>query len=280
VLTVVDVFGLQPDVHLSLPFAGAEDEPIQIKDVKGLEPVKAAISTSPYGVIQGEAITGTSIGKRNIVLTLGLNPDWAEQTVEALRLLLYRYFMPQLPVTLRFTSTHLPTCQIDGVVEDMQPNIFAKDPEYQISVICGRPEFTSIEESVVNGTVDTTLDAMVEIDYEGSAPTGMVVLVQYSSSRATYTGELTAHAESLLYPSTDFVLGEVTIEEDHAVQISSVPGDKYVHTVSDPVENLLVEIQSGYEWPMLYPGQNKFQMLAELDGQRWRMTYFTKFGGL
>ncbi len=102
-LTKVEVFGPVP---LILPLGEGETntDPIQIRDVQGLGPVKANVNTSPFGSFDGEAYTGSSVGKRNIVLTLGLNPNWKDQSITSLRQLLYTYFMPKRAVTLRFFS--------------------------------------------------------------------------------------------------------------------------------------------------------------------------------
>ena len=73
----------------------AGSDPIQVIGIDGLGPVKAAITTAPFGAFDGEAYVGASVGKRNIVLTIGLHPDWAIQTIEELRQLLYNYFMSE-----------------------------------------------------------------------------------------------------------------------------------------------------------------------------------------
>ena len=135
-LTQVDVYGaVNSATALPLSGAGVYGDPVQIKKIDGLGPVKADIQTATYGAINREYLTGKFYGKRNIVLTLGLNPDWATQTVEELRQLLYAYFTPTQQVELRFQSTHLPEVNIFGYVESMDPNIFSADPEIDVSII-------------------------------------------------------------------------------------------------------------------------------------------------
>jgi hypothetical protein len=270
-LTEIDVVGVPHRPSLVLPIVNAEDELIQVKNVDGIEPVKASVSTSPYGVVSGEAITGTSVGTRNIVLTLGLNPDWDTQTYEELRKELYKYFMPQQKITLYFESTHLPRCMIDGVVESMAPNIFSKDPEAQISIICGRPEFIATDVSNITGHVN---DSRIEFEYEGSAKTGMTVVITPSATRGAYTGSLTIHIEDLL-----IILDDVTIDNTHGLELKSVPGSKHV---KDPISgaNLLGRVRDGYSWPYIAPGINSFIITADLPGQNWAMSYIAMFGGL
>jgi hypothetical protein len=75
------------------------------------------------------------------VLTLGLNPNWVDQTVASLRRVLYRYLMPEAWTKLRFFSDDMPTVDIEGYVESFDPNMFTQDPEIQVSIICPKPDF-------------------------------------------------------------------------------------------------------------------------------------------
>lgn len=272
-LTDIEVITTLPGIPMpALPvIPGASTDPIQVKGIDGLGPVKANINTAPYGVVPGEAITGMSTGKRNIILNLGLNPDWKIQTIAELRKLLYSYFMPESHVGLRFTSTHLPTCIIYGVVESMEPNIFSRDPEIQVSIICGRPEFAAEEAILVTGRVGDPL----EIDYIGSIQTGLNVVVMPSAERGAYTGMV-----EIAIREQSFFLDDVSIDATRNVELNSVPGYKYIRNPLPPGENLLAKVRSGYIWPYLMPGPNEIKVDADLPGQTWSLSYFAKFGGL
>lgn len=282
-LTQVDVFGAQPGLtQLSLPLYRAGSSPIQIKSIEGLGPVKAAIASTPYGIIDGEAITARTVGKRNIVMQLGLSPDWATQTITELRRQLYQYFMPKADVTLQFQSNDFPTVQIDGVVEDLVPNMFSKDPEMQVSIICGRPDFVSIEQTVVNGVVVDTGGGAQDIYYEGTTPTGVNLKVESSDAQGAYTGELWLQFDSIFLQS--FLLDVVSIDQNNYFELNSVVGNKYVRSVpvADPssYSNLLNHVTDTSIWPTLLPGTNEFSVTAAYPGQTWEMTYFARYGGL
>lgn len=274
-LTQVEVFGVQAIPQLVLPIFNAEDEPIQIKGIDGLGPVKATVDTTEYGVIPGAAVTGTSVGTRNIVFTLGLNPDWETQTYEEIRKQLARYFMPQSTVTLRFTSTHLPTCEIIGIVEDMAPNMFSKDPEVQISIICGRPEFVAVEKTIVTGVVGAP-SVHSAIDYIGTAWTGLTLDVESSAARGAYTGKINVE-----FDNGSFNLTNITVDPTRKFELNSVPGSKYVRSIALPggeITNLLGSVVGAYVWPKLVPGVNGFGVTGDLNGQAWTLSYFAKFG--
>ena len=280
-LTKLEVLGLRSLAPtLSLDEDGnASQDPIQIMDIQGLEPVKAAITTAPFGAFDGEALSGMSVGKRNIVMMIGLNPDWEIQSPEELRQLLYNYFMPKLFVQLRFHSTNYPTVRIDGYVEDVKPNIFSKSPQMQVSIICPNPDFIAVEETVFTGlTGDGT--SYTAIDYIGSVETGFVLEVDQAVGspgvdiiQVNLTGE---------YPPQSFAArGNLTT--DIYWEMSSIPGEKYVRSVSrslGTITNYLNDIAVDATWPVLQPGDNKIAVITPVVFQNWELRYYPRFGGL
>ncbi|HXQ38634.1 MAG TPA: phage tail domain-containing protein, partial [Anaerolineales bacterium] len=186
-LTKMEVYGVTDGLP-EIPLLGdsVDNDLIQIRDIGGLEPVKANINTTPFAGYNGEYYLGSNIGKRNIVVTFGLNPDWEDQSISTLRQLLQSYFMTQNQIKLRFFSDELPTCEILGYTESFEPNRFSKDPEVQVSIICPEPDFVGIVPTVINGTVQNTLE-YTEIVYEGSVPTGFVLEVASSVTNPSYT---------------------------------------------------------------------------------------------
>ncbi len=86
------------------PTGRSETDLIQIRNIDGLDPVKASVNTSSYGSVDGASFTGSAVSTRNIVLTVHPNPDWDIWTHESLRRLIYSYFMPKRPIRLVFYS--------------------------------------------------------------------------------------------------------------------------------------------------------------------------------
>lgn len=284
-LQQVDVFGVQPGSQRTLVMGDISDS-VQIKDIQGLGPVKAAVSSSPYGNVPGEAITGASIGKRNLIFVMGLNPDWATQTMEELRNLLYAFFMPTFPVTLQFTSTHLPLVQIAGIVEDYAPTIFTKDPEITVSVLCGQPDFVAVDDTVVNGVVVNN-NAFADVVYGGSVDTGIHLFIDASATLGTYTGSIDIRAALGADPPDDWdslIIDPVTIDGAHSFELNAILGAKFVQKVavgSRAFEaNLLAYVDDAPVWPKLRPGANQFAVKAATPGQDWELSYFARFGGL
>lgn len=280
-LTKLEVLGLRSLVP-TLPLeedSDAGNDPVQILGINGLGPVKANITTTQFGAFDGEALSGMSVGKRNIVLSIGLHPDWAIQTLDELRQLLYNYFMPKLLVQLRFTSTNYPVVKIDGYVESVEPNIFVKTPTIEVSIICPSPDFIALDPTIWTGITNDGSD-MEEVEYIGSVPTGINLKVTQASGTP---GEDTIQVNLVgeYAPQTFLARGNIT--PDIRWEMNSVPGSKYVRSVDQnlgAITNYLNDISYDAIWPTLFPGQNLFAVLTPVVGQNWELSYFPRFGGL
>src|SRR5438105_1504033 len=73
-----------------------------VRNISGLAPVKATLVSTSFANQDGEQYHSSRREARNIVLTLGLEPDYAIQGVQTLRDQLYAYFMPKSETTLVF----------------------------------------------------------------------------------------------------------------------------------------------------------------------------------
>jgi hypothetical protein len=257
----------------------AQRDPVQVRGITGLGPVAAAITSTPYGSIDGAAYTGASVGMRNIVLTLGLNPNWAEQTVSSLRQLVYGYFMPKNPVTLKFTRQGLPTCEIDGFVETVEPAIFSQDPELQVSILCPSPYFVDSVETVLTGNSRLLADTgTTVINYSGTVPTGFrldVIRGGTSYDDVVEVSNFNINTEQL----------DLTADIDtvYDLRVSTVPGEKYARRITKSngvFLNTLGRVDPASEWPQLYPGLNDFAVRANLSNLVWTMRYRNRYGGL
>ncbi len=244
----------------------AETDLIQIRNVDGLDPVKASVNTSPRGAVDGASFTGSSIPSRNIVLTVGLNPNWDTWTYEGLRKLLYSYFMPKRSIRFVFYSDDMVPVEISGIVESVAVNQFSKDPELLISVICPDPYFTAVDATVITGSGET-----VTVAYNGSIETGIHVKVTYNSGPSP-TG----------IGVQDFIV-EAGVDASMYFEMSSIPMQKFVQNInmgSGTITNLLSKVQDGSVWPVLEPGDNEFAVSTDVGVQDWELTYFERFGGL
>jgi hypothetical protein len=286
VLKRIEVTSYAP--ALPLPIGdGASNDPIQVRDISGLGPVKANLGSTPYATGRGSYYQGGSIPDRNIVLTLGLNPNWVDQTVAGLRKLLYGYFMPEQWCKLRIFTDDYPDVQIEGVCESVEPNIFSQDPEVQVSIINHQPDFvavdgTSIEGDVTNAITDGNPEEY-EFEYEGTAPTGFVL--QVHSPGVEYVGPLAIILETI--DSIDsFQLDEITINNANYLLLGTLDNARRISTIAvsdDEATSQLKHIVQGSQWLRFKPGQNVLSVSgdsAEANELTWELVYFTRYGGL
>lgn len=278
-ITKVEVYGDRPAPVISLGGFMPSDDPVFIRNIDGLAPVKADITTTPSGTSRGETKNGSSVGKRNLVLTLGLNPDWATETMSSLRQRLYSYFMTEQWVKLRFYSDEMPTTDIEGTVESCDPNIFSQDPEFQISIINERPDFIEIDATIFRGTVDDGSNQMV-VDYLGTVSSGLELRVDRSVALPSYSGPVTITVTNSK-GTKSITVSSVTIDTTQSYKMSSVQGKKRIQTESltdDTIVNLM-KVKSG-DWPEMQPGENLISVAAAMPGQTWTLAFFNRFGGL
>ncbi len=256
-----------------------ETDLIQIRNIDGLDPVKASVNTSPLGSVDGTSYVGSSVPSRNIVLTLHPNPDWNTWTHEALRKLIYQYFMPKRPTRLVFYSDDIGPVEISGVVESVAVNIFSKDQEFLVSVICPDPYFTAVEPTIITGQSGDAPTATV-VDYKGNIETGILVKITKSTDPSP-----TDIAIQLGDPKLTFFGVAATVDPTLYFEMSSIAMNKYVQNVNigtGVITNLLskIYIQEGSLWPTLQPGDNEFLVVTDIGEHDWELRYFERYGGL
>ena len=149
--------------------------PYVVKNIDGLGPVGAIVTTTQYVTKNGSIFQNARTGERNIVITLGMNPDYTVTTdpYGELRRALYPVLYPQSEVTLVIESTELETVQIKGWVESFEPTIFTKDPDIRISIICPDPFFESQVNTVATGLGMNSFT----VNNPGNVETGFTLLI-------------------------------------------------------------------------------------------------------
>jgi hypothetical protein len=264
----------------------AETDLIQIRNIEGLDPVNASVNTSPLGSVDGEAYVGSNVPSRNIVLTIRPNPDWDEWSYEGLRRLIYSYFMPKRSTKLVFYSDDIPPVEISGIVESVEANLFSKDPELLVSIICPDPYFTALVPEVITGQSVRSGGVVHTIDYDGNIEAGIHVKVSAVSGSAP-----TVIGIQIGDPTISYFTVEASVSSSMYFEMSSIPMQKFVQNVnllpvgdtgSGVITNLLskVHIEEGSAWPVLQPGESDFSVITDQGVQDWELTYFERFGGL
>ena len=279
-----------PTVPFVFDMATIRTDPFQIRNIDGLGPVAATVASDPYSGFDGEQVTGMSVGKRNIVFTLGFNPNYSDldlDTPAKLRQEAYKYFMPKQKLTFRLTFSHISNpCLIEGIVETVEPNIFSQDPEMTVSVLCHMPYFVEDDEIVVGfQSLSMYGTSSQEITYEGTVPTGFTVrFYKGGASNDLVNSDIRIACENLgeLNSVSEMYLDNVYVDSNNSVYFNTNFGEKeiYQQQVSPSLKiNRLSKLRDDSEWLTLKPGLNKFRFGSDTVAQNVEIVYKNLYGG-
>jgi hypothetical protein len=246
-----------------------------VQEVQGLDPVKATLVSSSFANMDGEQFHSARREARNIVLKVGLEPDYVHETVQDLRRGLYDYFMPKALVNLRFVMSDGLVVDTQGRVESFETELFSKDPEVSISVICFDPDFFDATPVVLAGNT-TSGTTETSIAYDGSVDTGVLLQLNVNRSVSSFTvyyRDPTGTLRSLDF-SAALINGDI-------VKISTVTGTKYARkTTAGSETSALYAVSPQSYWLKLQPGANTIRVYATGAAIPYTLTYYNRYGGL
>jgi hypothetical protein len=259
---------------LSLPLEDVSSGLI-VKEITGLDPVKATIVSSPFASMPGAQYQSSQRETRNITMKLGLSPDYLTNSVRELRKTLYNFFMPQSPISLRFYDSDGLTVDISGRVESFDSPLFVSEPEAVLSILCFDPDFTDITAVVLSGsTVASTTSNLYQ--YDGEVETGFTLVLNVNRTLTEFTlyNKPADNVTRTLDVAASLVSGDV-------VTISTIAGAKSVKlTRSGITSSLLYGMTTQSSWIEFFPGDNHFRVYATGAAIPYTVTYTTRYGGL
>lgn len=128
---------LLSDVDSSRPFV--------LKSAEGFGPPEITVQMAKT-VLERGSYQGRSAALRQIVLLVGLQPDWNRgQTPEELRAILYPLVYPPGDQMVKVQIFHQGAQQAfaQGYISKLELALFTKDPAVQITIDCDSPYFLS-----------------------------------------------------------------------------------------------------------------------------------------
>lgn len=272
-LTTVEVRNEQGSV-LTLPLRDVSAGYL-IKEIEGLNPVKATIVSSDFALMDGARYQSSRREPRNIVMKLGFAPDYVLGTVQELRSRLYGYFMPKSSVNLSFLTNNNPTVDIPGRIESFETALFTQDPEVIVSIMCFNPDFFEPDPVIVAGSTVSDGTLMV-IDYLGSVETGIIfrmavdrVLTEFTLYSSLPDGSLSTFEFAAALTTGD------------ALTLNMLPGSKAASLMRAGVSSsVLYGVAPFANWIKLYPGVNNIRVYSGGAAVPFTIEYTNKFGGL
>ncbi len=180
----VEAYNSQGTV-LNLPL-GDVSSGIFVKEIEGLDPVKANLASSSFANKDGEQYHAARREARNLKFKLNLRTDNASATVQSLRSYLYSFFMPKSEVLFRFHMTDGFYVDILGRVETCEAPLFVKEPAVDISILCFDPDFYSPTPVIVNASTSNAGYVEILIPYAGTVESGYKFTLNANRSVSEY----------------------------------------------------------------------------------------------
>lgn len=264
---------------LNLPLEDVSDG-LFIEEIEGLDPVKATLVSSSFANVDGEQNHSSRREARDVKLKVGLETNYATNTVRSLRSLLYAYFMPKSTVFLRFVHDDEFAVDIVGTVETFETPIFTKEPQADISIRCFNPDFvvpspTVLELVTVDGTEEN--EGWLDIDYDGTVETGIVLELSVNRVENLITVYNQSPSSGLrqLDFSAPLVVGDT-------LRLSTVSGAKGATlTRAGTITSVLYGVDPQSAWLTLEQGINRFRVYATgTPAIPYTLEYLTRYGGL
>ena len=272
-LTLVEARNNQGDL-LNFPLDDISDG-IILASIEGLDPVKATLISSNYAQQDGAQFHSARRETRNILIKLGLEPDYIVTSVRDLRSLLYNFFMPKTEVELRFIMSESPTVSITGRVESCETPLFTSTPQVDISMICFHPDFTELTPNVLSGnSTDDTTETLIE--YVGTVETGMELVFSIDRTLTEFT--FYHRLPNGQINTLDFA---GALEAGDVLTINTNTGLKgAILTRSSVNTSVLYGVTPQSTWHELERGDNYIRIFAEGADIPYTITYTTEYGGL
>ena len=293
------VQNLSVDQSQVFPLQGPRDGYF-IKDIEGLGPVNAVISSIDRPNIDGEEYNRSKRTTRNLVFTIGMDSNASEPYFK-LRDKLYRLFMTNTNVRFTFEiKTNLwvvdRVVAIEGVVETCEPSIFEKDPEVVVSVLCHSSNFesTTREETFGESCRGAQNPVWNLIENPGTAEWGFNFrLVAKQNTSAVMLRTKRPGAEERVF---SMIFGG-NFKTNDTIRINTHPGNKYARLAKGPpgsgvpqesilylVNTMLADGTPVDDWPLIYPGKNYFRVdlvrVGNVFDDPFRIRYWPRYGGI
>jgi len=246
-----------------------------LRNIDGIDPVQATIVSSEFASLDGVQYQTSRRNSRNIILTLGLEPDYATGSVRALRSALYAWFMTKASVNLRFYDSDGTIVAIDGYVETYETPFFVQEPVATISIICPDPDF--VELTAVTGSGNTVSDTTeFSFTYNGTVEAGIVFDLLLDRTLAGFT--IYHRPPDNIVRQFDFIASMLNAD---VVTVNTNVGAKAVTLTRSSVQSsFLYGRQPNSAWFLLQPGVNYFRFYATGAAIPFNYSFLERHGGL
>lgn len=251
---------------IDLPVVGAQPtDPFTLKFASGLGPPKIDLTIDDYSG-DGGLYRSKHSQKREIVLRIGINPDYTDpDPVGVRRDLLYHLLSPSATadyVVFHFIDSVRDPLLVSAYVETFEMPVSSKEAEVQITFICPN-SYLHAEDSV---TTDYSVGNTLTIDYPGSAKTGFHGAIQLTADASWV--QLTNGAKFMRFEGS-WLSGDV-------IKFSTHLGFKSIERIRSAVyTDALQTLTSTSSWLFLHRGINQLVVTASAGAPYITPTTYT-----
>lgn len=231
-------------IDLNIKNATTKDS-LLIRKITGLNPAEVSTFIGEYAA-DGGTYQGRRVQKRNVVLTIDINPNQAlGETVDGLRTKLYKQFYdPSIDsdaVKLKLYDSSDLVRYVIGYTDKTETDPFDQENTCQISMVCPDPYIRNDE---LTTYADISAYAVLPITYNGTAETGFYMSVKIMA----YTPKLIVELDNkLMTLERDFYPGDI-------VDIDTNRGEKSI-TLTSPLtgtSSILSSFSESSVWHFLH----------------------------
>lgn len=254
-------------------------EAYSIKDISGLDPPEAVITTTHNAGFDGSIFNSAYMSDRLLIITLAINGP-----AEANRINLYKYFKSKFPVKLYY-SNGVRDVYINGYTKNVAIQFFERKQIAQISIFCPEPHFSDVlpEIQAMSNTVslftfpfsiaelgipfsEISANSEQSIRNDGDLETG--VQISIIASGAVTNPKIYDTGKGV------YMIFDLTMAAGDELRIDTRQGLKAVRLISAGImTNVIGSLAFGSTWFLLDPGDNLFSATADAGAENLMLTF-------
>lgn len=260
-----------------------------IQEIDGLDPAQAVINATRNAGQDGSTYNSAYVQERQITITMVIN-----KPAEANRIALYRFFKPKFPVRI-FYENGQRNVYIDGYVQTMMINFFAKKEAAQITIVCPAPYFRDANgiledlsavvplfefpmDIAADGVEFSRLDLDVEHVLTNSGDVSAGITITLHAVGGTVVNPIVYNVQT-----SERMKFTIEMDDGDTLTINTRRGEKSVTLeAGGTTTNAAGTLTPGSTWLQLEPGDNVLSATADTNPEYLQaaITYESLFEGV
>lgn len=248
--------------------------PYTIKGITGLDAEEIVPRYYAAGLLSGTKFNELALSPREVGILIDLKPNYRlSQHPADLRGTLMKAIASSRSgqIQLRFIEGGVCWGAIQGFVTKFEAPVSSKTSEVKFTIRCDDPIIRSLSVTSQDGLASFDTDEPTIIDPISTSPHGFKI-------KLTFTGSVNPFVIADPAGDWEFQLNYAFLSGDE-LYLSSEYGDKYLYRIRSAVTlNLMDVLEPGSIWPMLFPGENAFEITGNTFDWNEIFWYETHWG--